>query len=235
MKIEVADDFRVEKRDRVGGDGIAEAGVEFLGDRRAADNRPALKHGDFEPRGGEIGGRDKAIVTPADDDDVAHRYLAPVLPRKRRRRGIGPASAIGVRARNARRLGREPFRPQRGSASPPVAKPSGRDGAPSDCRSRSRRRLRPADRRYCDPLAAYPSSALNLTNTKPWLRPLHLVVRETEFCGLRLAGDFRRRMRENGRNSVSQTANRRTNRPELRGFLSTRKPRRFAGSGGDSN
>ena len=28
------------------------------------------------------------------------------------------------------------------------------------------------------------------------------VVRETEFCGLRLAGDFRRRTRENGRNSV---------------------------------
>ena len=38
MKTEVPDDFRVEKRDRVGGDGIAEAGVEFLGDRRAADN-----------------------------------------------------------------------------------------------------------------------------------------------------------------------------------------------------
>ena len=34
------------------------------------------------------------------------------------------------------------------------------------------------------------------------LRPLHLVVRETEFCGLRLAADFRRRTRENGRNSV---------------------------------
>ena len=31
---------------------------------------------------------------------------------------------------------------------------------------------------------------------------LHLVVRETEFCGLRLAGYFRRRMRENSRNSV---------------------------------
>src|SRR5271166_5927710 len=30
----------------------------------------------------------------------------------------------------------------------------------------------------------------------------NLVVRETEFCGLRLAGYFRRRMRENSRNSV---------------------------------
>src|SRR5271166_1981493 len=46
------------------------------------------------------------------------------------------------------------------------------------------------------------SSALNLANAKPRLRPLHLVVRETEFCGLRLEGDFRRRTRENGRNSV---------------------------------
>ena len=36
----------------------------------------------------------------------------------------------------------------------------------------------------------------------PRLRPLHLVVRETEFCGQRLAGYFRRRMRENSRNSV---------------------------------
>ena len=37
---------------------------------------------------------------------------------------------------------------------------------------------------------------------QPLLRPLHLVVRETEFCGLRLAGYFRRRMPENSRNSV---------------------------------
>jgi hypothetical protein len=41
--------------------------------------------------------------------------------RKRRRRGIRPASAIGVSARNPRRFGRETFRPQHGSASPPVA------------------------------------------------------------------------------------------------------------------
>ena len=46
------------------------------------------------------------------------------------------------------------------------------------------------------------SSALNLAKANPRLRPLHLVVRETEFCGLRLAGEFRRRMRENSRNSV---------------------------------
>ena len=42
----------------------------------------------------------------------------------------------------------------------------------------------------------------HLAKANPRLRPLHLVVRETEFCGLRLAGYFRRRMRENSRNSV---------------------------------
>ena len=45
-----------------------------------------------------------------------------------------------------------------------------------------------------------PGRAISKAN--PRLRPLHLVVRETEFCGLRLAGYFRRRMRENSRNSV---------------------------------
>ena len=64
----------------------------------------------------------------------------------------------------------------------------------------------------CYPLAANRSSALNLANVTPRLRPLHLVVRETEFCGLRPAGDFRRRTRENGRNSV-----RRPRHPSLTG------------------
>ena len=41
-----------------------------------------------------------------------------------------------------------------------------------------------------------------IKGAQPPLRPLHLVVRETEFCGQRLAGDFSRRMREKGRNSV---------------------------------
>ena len=42
-EIEVADDLRVEERDGVGGDRIAEAGMEFLGDRRAADLRRAAR------------------------------------------------------------------------------------------------------------------------------------------------------------------------------------------------
>ena len=59
--------------------------------------------------------------------------------------------------------------------------------------SRFKRRPNPSDRRYCYPRTANRSSALNLPNVAPRLRPLHLLVRETEFCGLRPAGDFRRR------------------------------------------
>ena len=93
-----------------------------------------------------------------------------------------------------------------------------------------------------DPSRSFParrkSSLSSSEGAQPLLRPLHLVVRETEFCGLRLAGDFRRRMRRQ-LEFGSQTTLRLTNPPELRGFLSTRKPPRFVGtgwwSGGDSN
>ena len=50
--------------------------MEFLRDRRAADFTAALEHDDLEARGGEIGRGDKAVVTAADDDDVAHRSRA---------------------------------------------------------------------------------------------------------------------------------------------------------------
>ena len=75
MKFEIADDCRVQKRDGVGGDGIAEAGMKLLGHRRAADLRPALEHGDFEAGHGEIGGGDEAVMAAADDDDVRHQAL----------------------------------------------------------------------------------------------------------------------------------------------------------------
>ena len=66
--------------------------------------------------------------------------------RKRRRRGIRPASTIGVSARNLRRFGRETFRPQHGSASPPVAKPPGRG-----CSRPSSGMAAPARARLSDP------------------------------------------------------------------------------------
>ena len=77
VKLEVADDLRVEKRDGIGGDGIAEARMKFLGRRRAADLRAALEHRDLEAGHGEIGGGDKAVMPGADDDDVRHRRKVP--------------------------------------------------------------------------------------------------------------------------------------------------------------
>ena len=59
IELEVADDCRVQKRDCVGGDGIPKAGVKLLGDRRAADLRPAFEHRDFEAGHREIGGGDE--------------------------------------------------------------------------------------------------------------------------------------------------------------------------------
>ncbi len=76
MKLEVADDRRVQERDGVGGDRIAEAGMKLLGDRRPADLRAALEHRHFEAGHCEIGGGDEAVVTAADDDDVRHQGAA---------------------------------------------------------------------------------------------------------------------------------------------------------------
>ena len=76
--------------------------------------------------------------------------------------------------------------------------------------SRSAARMRSAAPRFCVKWSRAPlkrslsreGAPLGQCGRNLRLRPLHLVVRETEFCGQRLAGDFSRRMRENGRNSV---------------------------------
>ena len=62
------------------------------------------------------------------------------------------------------------------------------------------------------------------------LRPLHLVVRETEFLRAETGGRFQAQNAGERPEFGSQTANRLTNRPESRGYLSTWKPRRFAGT-----
>ena len=72
VKLEIPDDCRVQERDGVGCDGIAEAGMKFFGHRRAADLRPAFQHRDFEPGGGEVSGGDEPVMAAADYDDVRH-------------------------------------------------------------------------------------------------------------------------------------------------------------------
>ena len=107
------------------------------------------------------------------------------------------------------RLGATGCTPLRTASLRPTCRCSGpSNGAPSDCRRRLRFEPNSADPSCSFPRAANPPcrhrKALlsSSEGAQPPLRPLHLVGRETEFCGQRLAGDFRRRMRENGRNSV---------------------------------
>jgi hypothetical protein len=69
-KIEVADDFRAQQAQDVGGDGIAVARMEFLGHRGAADDRATLQHQRAQAGLAEIGGRRQAVMPGADDDGV---------------------------------------------------------------------------------------------------------------------------------------------------------------------
>ena len=96
-QVEVGDDLGIEQADRVAGRRVAEARVELLGHRRAADHVAALQHRHLEPGAGEVEGADEAVVAAADDDGVglgrgAHRASiaearAPssVFSRRRRR------------------------------------------------------------------------------------------------------------------------------------------------------
>src|SRR3546814_8162162 len=58
---QVGDHARVEQADGVAGDGVAEAGEELLGHRRAADDTPTFEHADLEAGGCEIRRTDQAV------------------------------------------------------------------------------------------------------------------------------------------------------------------------------
>ena len=68
--LQVGDDLRIEQADGVGRDRIAEAGMEFLGHRGAADHLAALDHLHAQARHGEIGRAGEAVVARPDDDNV---------------------------------------------------------------------------------------------------------------------------------------------------------------------
>ena len=67
---EVGDDLRVEQADGIGGDGITEAGMEFLRHRRPARHRPALDDPDPQTGAAEIARTGEAVMAGADDDHV---------------------------------------------------------------------------------------------------------------------------------------------------------------------
>src|SRR5690606_3849804 len=57
--------------DGVAGHRVAEARVEFLRHRRAADDAAPFEHAHLQPGAGEVGGADQAVVAAADDQYVA--------------------------------------------------------------------------------------------------------------------------------------------------------------------
>ena len=69
-QFQVRDDLRVEQADGVGRDRIAEAGMEFLRHRGAADHLAALDHLHAQPGHRQIGRAGEAVMPGADDDDV---------------------------------------------------------------------------------------------------------------------------------------------------------------------
>jgi hypothetical protein len=66
----VGNDLRLEQADGVAGDRVAEARVELLGHRGAADHVAALEQAHLEPGAGEVERADRAVVAGADDEGV---------------------------------------------------------------------------------------------------------------------------------------------------------------------
>jgi hypothetical protein len=69
-QVQLADDLGAQQRDDVRRDGVLEAGIDLLGDRRAAEHVAPLEHEHLAARAGEIRRIDEPVVAAADDDDV---------------------------------------------------------------------------------------------------------------------------------------------------------------------
>ena len=77
-QLEVLDDVRPEQAERVREGGEPEAGSQLLGDRRAADEMPALEDERAQAGLGEVGAVGQAVVAATDDD----RVVGPVRLRR---------------------------------------------------------------------------------------------------------------------------------------------------------
>ena len=69
-QLQVADDLGIEQAHRVGGDGIAKAGVEFLGEGGPAYAGILFEHDDAKAGARQIRGRDEAVMPAANDNDI---------------------------------------------------------------------------------------------------------------------------------------------------------------------
>src|SRR5262249_49487907 len=89
-QIHVGDHLPVEQAHRVGGNGIPEPRVEFLGDGGAAHDRAFLHDLDFQPASGKVECANQAVVSGANNKNIiAHLHASPV-------NSFSPVSARGV-------------------------------------------------------------------------------------------------------------------------------------------
>ena len=97
VQAQVADHLRVEQADRVAGHGIAEAGMEFLGHRGAADQVPAFQHPHLQAGTCKVGRADQAVVAATDDEHLGVRSCRPeTLQGRQHSRPCRPLPTSGV-------------------------------------------------------------------------------------------------------------------------------------------
>ncbi len=78
VQVQIIDHLGMQQTDRIGGHGIAEAGVELLRHRCPADHAAAFHHLDRQPGAGKVGGADEAVVTSPNDHHVIFHFR-PIL------------------------------------------------------------------------------------------------------------------------------------------------------------
>ena len=89
-KIEVGDDFGMQKADGVCRDRVAETGIKFLGYRSPSDNPSPLENLDSKTRHAEVSSAGESVVAPSDDHDII---------RSRRRRHRQPSRSNRSKSR----------------------------------------------------------------------------------------------------------------------------------------
>ncbi len=96
-QIQIGNDPRLQQRDRIGGDRIAEAGMELFGDRRPAQHPAPFQHGHLQSGPRQVGGAGQAIVAPANQQDIPNGLAHAPSPASSAERKRGPAPATAGR------------------------------------------------------------------------------------------------------------------------------------------
>ncbi len=101
-QLHVGDNLGIEQADGVAGGRVAIAGMEFLGDRRAADHGAALEHAHLQPGARHIPSADQAIMAPAQHHSIPHLARHPVRLPCHSCGEIETYRAVGIRSTGPR-------------------------------------------------------------------------------------------------------------------------------------